>query len=74
MCIRDSTPAHALPVMMELAVDAFYRLDLDAMCAWVQLVGGALVLVGVGLVQVAGSRAVPDAEDGPFVVADVPLN
>jgi drug/metabolite transporter (DMT)-like permease len=40
----------------------------------VQLVGGALVLVGVGLVQVAGSRAAPDAEDAPFVVADVPLN
>ncbi|MET0882716.1 MAG: DMT family transporter [Acidimicrobiales bacterium] len=40
----------------------------------VQLVGGALVLVGVGLIQVAGARAVPDAEDAPFVVADVPLN
>ena len=32
--LDDHTPAHALPVMMELAVDAFYRLDLDAMCAW----------------------------------------
>lgn len=40
----------------------------------VQLVGGALVLVGVGLVQVAGSRAAPDADDAPFVVADVPVN
>ena len=40
----------------------------------VQLVGGALVLVGVGLVQVAGSRAVPDADDDSFVVADVPVN